>query len=115
MLCKWGAERVGGATRQWLSNWCSDHEFEEAAMKATAAKRAAEAVKIKAAAMASRVQSAVTDLAIRGATRQWLKKAKAAAWSDFVQWSRWDSVMMQWYEMMDILAELAECKMQKLE
>ena len=55
--------------------------------------------------LASRVQSAVTDLAIRGATRQWLKKAKAAAWSDFVQWSRWNSVMMQWGEMTDILAK----------
>ena len=50
MLCKWGVERVGDATRQWWTNWCS--EFEEAAMKAMTAERAAEAVKIKAAAMA---------------------------------------------------------------
>ena len=101
MVRKWDAERVGGATRQWLSNWCN--EFEEAATRAIAAERAAEAIKVKAAAMAKAM----------GAV-----KAKAAdEWTcaDRIHKSQWISVMMQWYEMTDILAELAECKMQKLE
>jgi hypothetical protein len=101
MLCKWGAERVGGATRQWLSNWCS--EFEEAAMKAIAAERAAEAVKVKAVAMAKAMGAVKAKV-----TKEWTR-------ADRMHKSQWNSVMMQWYEMMDILAELAECKMQKLE
>ena len=84
-----------------LSNWCN--EFEEAATRAIAAERAADAIKVKAAAMAKAM----------GAV-----KAKAAdEWTcaDRIHKSQWISVMMQWYEMTDILAELAECKMQKLE
>ena len=84
--------------RAWSVN-----EFEEAATRAIAAERAAEAIKVKAAAMAKAM----------GAV-----KAKAAdEWTcaDRIHKSQWISVMMQWYEMTDILAELAECKMQKLE
>ena len=98
MVRKWDAERVGGATRQWLSNWCN----EEAATRAIAAERAAEAIKIKAAAMAKAM----------GALRA--KEAKGWTWADRVYKSQWDSAMRQWCEMMDIFAKLAECRMQKL-
>ena len=101
MVRKWDAERVGGATRQWLSNWCN--EFEEAATRAIATERAAEAIKVKAAAMAKAMGAVKAKV-----TKEWTR-------ADRMHKSQWNSVMMQWYEMMDILAELAECKMQKLE
>ena len=66
--------------------------------------RAAEAVKIKAAAMAKAM----------GTVSSRAKEAKGWTWADRVHKSQWDSVMRQWCEMMDILAELAECRMQKL-
>ena len=98
MVRKWDAERVGGATRQWLSNWCN--EFEEAATRAIATERAAEAIKVKAAAMAKAM----------GAVKA--KAAEGWTWADRAHQSEWNSVVCQLCEMMDILAE---CRMQKLD
>ena len=39
-----------------------------------------------------------------------VKVSRAVAWSDLVQSSRWNSIMMQLAEMSDILAEIAECR-----
>jgi len=105
MLCKWGAERVGGATRQWLSNWCS--EFEEAAMKAVAdgqAAERAEAVKVSA-------RAAVVAKAAEAIKAKVVEAAEAWTWADRYMASQWDSVVRQVNETMDILAE---CRMQRL-
>lgn len=64
---------------------------------------------------AKKLERVSVNLLVRGATRQWCAKVRAAARSDrcnsVLQSLRWDSVMMQWVEMTDILAELAECRM----
>ena len=90
--------KIRGATRQWLTSTESAAQVDRAE-----AESAAEAIKIKAAAMVKAMGA---------------MKAKAAdEWTlaDRGHKSRWNSVVCRLCEMMDILAEIAECRMQKLE
>ena len=88
--------KIRGATRQWLASVESAAQVDRAE-----AKSAAKAIKLKAATMAK----AMGAVKAKG-TEEW-------TWADRVlHKSQWNSVMMQWNEMTDILAE---CKMQKVE
>ena len=53
MLCKWGAERVGGATRQWLFNLCEWGQRQQ--------RRQREAVEIQAAVDATKMAAAAVE------------------------------------------------------
>ena len=87
--------KIRGATRQWLTSMESVAQVDRAE-----AESAAEAIKVKAAAMAKAMKAVKT------------KAADGWTFADRVYKSQWNSVVCQLCEMMDILAE---CRLQKLD